>query len=89
MFDELFPPYCASTVSRWTPTWSKQTDPSGRYENSRDPVLKKISKDTNFFLLVQFQPTLPSMMKQLELSLPVIFSICPIFFVERFKSARN
>ena len=30
MFDELFPPYCASTVMRWTPTWSKQTDPSGR-----------------------------------------------------------
>ncbi|EFQ98847.1 asparagine synthetase 1 [Nannizzia gypsea CBS 118893] len=30
MFDEHFPPYCASTVSRWTPTWSKQTDPSGR-----------------------------------------------------------
>ena len=31
MFDELFPPYCASTVMRWTPTWSKQSDPSGRY----------------------------------------------------------
>ncbi|RVX70203.1 Asparagine synthetase [glutamine-hydrolyzing] 2 [Exophiala mesophila] len=30
MFDEHFPPYCASTVARWTPTWSKQTDPSGR-----------------------------------------------------------
>ena len=30
MFDDLFPPYCASTVMRWTPTWSKQTDPSGR-----------------------------------------------------------
>lgn len=30
MFDELFPPSCASTVERWTPTWSKQTDPSGR-----------------------------------------------------------
>lgn len=30
MFDEHFPPYCASTVLRWTPTWSKQTDPSGR-----------------------------------------------------------
>lgn len=30
MFDELFPPQCASTVMRWTPTWSKQTDPSGR-----------------------------------------------------------
>ncbi|KKK18668.1 hypothetical protein P175DRAFT_0561022 [Aspergillus ochraceoroseus IBT 24754] len=30
MFDELFPPSCASTVSRWVPTWSKQTDPSGR-----------------------------------------------------------
>lgn len=31
MFDEHFPPYCASTVMRWTPTWSKQSDPSGRY----------------------------------------------------------
>ena len=30
MFDEHFPPYCASTVMRWTPTWSKQSDPSGR-----------------------------------------------------------
>ena len=30
MFDEHFPPYCASTVMRWTPTWSDQTDPSGR-----------------------------------------------------------
>ncbi|TLD39665.1 glutamine-hydrolyzing asparagine synthase [Venturia nashicola] len=30
MFDEHFPPYCASTVMRWQPTWVKQTDPSGR-----------------------------------------------------------
>lgn len=30
MFDEIFPPHCAGTVMRWTPTWSKQTDPSGR-----------------------------------------------------------
>ncbi|KAK4199357.1 hypothetical protein QBC40DRAFT_282079 [Triangularia verruculosa] len=30
MFDEHFPQSCASTVMRWTPTWSKQTDPSGR-----------------------------------------------------------
>lgn len=30
MFDEHFPPYCASTVERWVPMWSKQTDPSGR-----------------------------------------------------------
>ena len=30
MFDEHFPAYCASTVSRWVPTWSKQSDPSGR-----------------------------------------------------------
>ncbi|EPS44903.1 hypothetical protein H072_1099 [Dactylellina haptotyla CBS 200.50] len=30
MFDEQFPKQCASTVMRWTPTWSKQTDPSGR-----------------------------------------------------------
>lgn len=31
MFDEHFPPYCAKTVMRWTPTWSTVTDPSGRY----------------------------------------------------------
>ncbi|KAG9239601.1 asparagine synthetase [Amylocarpus encephaloides] len=30
MFDEHFPPHCAESVIRWTPTWSKQTDPSGR-----------------------------------------------------------
>ncbi|KXJ87694.1 asparagine synthetase [Microdochium bolleyi] len=30
MFDEHFPPRCASTVMRWTPTWSQQSDPSGR-----------------------------------------------------------
>ncbi|OJJ53139.1 hypothetical protein ASPSYDRAFT_163203 [Aspergillus sydowii CBS 593.65] len=30
MFDEHFPPSCAGTVERWVPTWSKQTDPSGR-----------------------------------------------------------
>lgn len=30
MFDEQFPPQCASTVMRWTPKWSNQTDPSGR-----------------------------------------------------------
>ncbi|KAF2022887.1 asparagine synthetase [Setomelanomma holmii] len=30
MFHEHFPSYCADTVVRWTPTWSNQTDPSGR-----------------------------------------------------------
>ena len=35
MFDELFPPCCASTVSRWRPTWSEQTDPSGRSVNPK------------------------------------------------------
>lgn len=30
MFDEHFPPHTASTVMRWTPKWSKSTDPSGR-----------------------------------------------------------
>jgi len=30
MFDEHFPPYCAETVMRWVPMWSKATDPSGR-----------------------------------------------------------
>lgn len=38
MFDEHFPPYCASTVSRWTPTWSKQTDPSGRFVSFSLPL---------------------------------------------------
>lgn len=31
MFDDHFPPSCAETVMRWKPTWSKQSDPSGRY----------------------------------------------------------
>jgi len=39
MFDEHFPPYCASTVQRWTPTWSTQSDPSGRYVELRRKVL--------------------------------------------------
>ncbi|RPA90072.1 glutamine-hydrolyzing asparagine synthase [Choiromyces venosus 120613-1] len=30
MFDEQFPAQCAPTVMRWTPMWSKVTDPSGR-----------------------------------------------------------
>ena len=30
MFDEHFPPSCAGTVERWKPTWSGQSDPSGR-----------------------------------------------------------
>jgi asparagine synthase (glutamine-hydrolysing) len=30
MFDEHFPPQCAASVVRWMPTWSNQTDPSGR-----------------------------------------------------------
>ncbi|KAI9768283.1 MAG: asparagine synthetase [Geoglossum umbratile] len=34
LFDEHFPLYCASTVMRWRPTWSKQTDPSGRLGRS-------------------------------------------------------
>ena len=34
MFDEIFPSHCASTVERWTPTWSSQKDPSGRYEST-------------------------------------------------------
>lgn len=36
MFDEFFPPSCASTVMRWTPTWSEQSDPSGRYVTVRE-----------------------------------------------------
>ena len=31
IFDELFPLQCASTVMRWSPTWSNQSDPSGRH----------------------------------------------------------
>lgn len=30
MFDEHFPPQCASTVMRWVPKWVQQSDPSGR-----------------------------------------------------------
>jgi asparagine synthase (glutamine-hydrolysing) len=40
MFDEHFPPQCAGTVERWTPTWSKQTDPSGRAIASHDSAYK-------------------------------------------------
>ncbi|KAF2480121.1 hypothetical protein BDY17DRAFT_303259 [Neohortaea acidophila] len=40
MFDEHFPPYCASTVMRWTPTWSKQSDPSGRAIATHDAAYK-------------------------------------------------
>ncbi|CZR59651.1 asparagine synthetase [Phialocephala subalpina] len=40
MFDEHFPPYCAETVMRWTPTWSKQTDPSGRAIAIHDQAYK-------------------------------------------------
>lgn len=41
MFDEHFPPYCAETVMRWTPTWSKQTDPSGRAIAIHDQAYKE------------------------------------------------
>ncbi|KAF2142422.1 uncharacterized protein K452DRAFT_226679 [Aplosporella prunicola CBS 121167] len=41
MFDEHFPPFCASTVMRWTPTWSKQTDPSGRAISVHDQAYKE------------------------------------------------
>lgn len=55
MFDEHFPPSCAETVMRWTPTWSKQTDPSGRL------VLRQFFKRlyTNLFLGLS-RPTLRS-----------------------------
>ncbi|RDW58709.1 asparagine synthase [Coleophoma cylindrospora] len=41
MFDELFPICCAETVDRWIPTWSKQTDPSGRAIDSHVATYKK------------------------------------------------
>ena len=41
MFDEHFPPQCAGTVMRWTPTWSKQTDPSGRAIATHDAAYKE------------------------------------------------
>ncbi|KAK5110729.1 Asparagine synthetase [Meristemomyces frigidus] len=44
MFDEHFPPYCAKTVMRWTPTWSKQTDPSGRAIASHAAAYKEGDK---------------------------------------------
>lgn len=40
MFDEHFPAYCAGTVQRWTPTWSKQTDPSGRAIATHDQAYR-------------------------------------------------
>lgn len=48
MFDEHFPPRCASTVERWTPTWSKQTDPSGRFVFYSQISLTKKKKITNY-----------------------------------------
>lgn len=44
MFDEHFPAYCAETVMRWTPTWSKQTDPSGRYVGVSTLLISEWSK---------------------------------------------
>jgi len=41
MFDEQFPPQCASTVMRWAPTWSDQTDPSGRAIKSHAAAYKE------------------------------------------------
>ncbi|KAL0263000.1 asparagine synthetase [Diplodia seriata] len=41
MFDEHFPPYCAGTVQRWVPTWSKQTDPSGRAIKTHEQAYKE------------------------------------------------
>lgn len=41
MFDEHFPPYAASTVMRWTPTWSKQSDPSGRAIATHDAAYQE------------------------------------------------
>ncbi|KAF2722466.1 glutamine-hydrolyzing asparagine synthase [Polychaeton citri CBS 116435] len=41
MFDEHFPSSCAKTVMRWTPTWSKQTDPSGRAIASHDQAYQE------------------------------------------------
>jgi len=41
MFDEHFPAYCASTVMRWTPTWSQQSDPSGRAIKTHDAAYKE------------------------------------------------
>ncbi|KAK6843098.1 hypothetical protein PG987_003958 [Apiospora arundinis] len=35
MFDEHFPPHCAETVMRWTPTWSKQSDPTISTHNDK------------------------------------------------------
>lgn len=30
LFDQLFPPQCATNVKKWIPIWTKETDPSGR-----------------------------------------------------------
>jgi asparagine synthase (glutamine-hydrolysing) len=44
MFDEHFPPYCASTVMRWSPVWSNTTDPSGRAIATHDAAYKAEEK---------------------------------------------
>src|ERR1700722_2472753 len=66
MFDEHFPSYCASTVMRWTPTWSKQTDPSGRYACSHWLIFNYGNRSTNWLTIVQLQSTKTNTMKQNE-----------------------
>ena len=66
MFDEHFPSYCASTVMRWTPTWSKQTDPSGRYACPYWLVFNYENRSTNRLTTVQLQSTKTNTTKQNE-----------------------
>ena len=66
MFDEHFPSYCASTVMRWTPTWSKQTDPSGRYACPYWLAFNYGNRSTNWLTIVQLQSTKTNTTKQNE-----------------------
>lgn len=49
MFDEQFPIQCASTVMRWKPTWSNQTDPSGRWVFERSSYVYSLISRKCFF----------------------------------------
>lgn len=75
MFDEHFPPRCASTVERWTPTWSKQTDPSGRFVHFSSTYLDK--KQMLIPITEPSRPTWPSMKKLSKWNRQKCLCICP------------
>lgn len=55
MFDEHFPPSCAGTVERWVPTWSKQSDPSGRYVDVK-VIVSRLAADYRVSPQSHFHP---------------------------------